>query len=402
MKTIVKMRVGSHLYGTSTPASDVDYKGVYIPDAEQILLQRVKDSMPDPQGKPRVKEFGEKNKAGDVDSEFYSLQRFLSLVAEGQTIGIDMIFAPKEAVVESSPLWDYIVEHRDRLLNKDSAAFVGYCNSQAAKYSVKGERLAAARAAMELFREEWNNRGSQAKVQEVDRERLEALCTEHEWCNLLELPMGRDQKLGWFFEVCGRKISLTTSVKVAFETCERIVNNYGKRAQIAEENTGVDWKALSHAVRVATEAIELMRTGKVTFPLPNREHVLAIKTGQIPYEEVTQEIESLRKEVEKATLESILPEEPDYEFINGLVLREYRKSVMTARWRRVEVDGLPKQPGYYWVRYSWTDGMGETHTLSDIWQLKHGEFWDGENLHRSACHLTHYCPRPDISMPDFE
>jgi predicted nucleotidyltransferase len=34
MKTVVRMRFGSHLYGTSTPESDLDFKSVFLPDAK--------------------------------------------------------------------------------------------------------------------------------------------------------------------------------------------------------------------------------------------------------------------------------------------------------------------------------------------------------------------------------
>lgn len=68
----------------------------------------------------------------------------------------------------------------------------------------------------------------------------------------------------------------------------------------------------------------------MTFPLPNAEHVLAIKTGQVPYEQVNEEIERLRVEVETATLESILPDSPDRQFIDNLVMRYYRLSVLNG------------------------------------------------------------------------
>lgn len=45
MKTVVKIKFGSHLYGTNTPASDLDYKSVHIPDVDDILLQRVQSSI---------------------------------------------------------------------------------------------------------------------------------------------------------------------------------------------------------------------------------------------------------------------------------------------------------------------------------------------------------------------
>ena len=39
LNIVVKMKFGSHLYGTSTPLSDTDYKAVYIPEARDIILQ---------------------------------------------------------------------------------------------------------------------------------------------------------------------------------------------------------------------------------------------------------------------------------------------------------------------------------------------------------------------------
>lgn len=38
MNKLFEMKFGSHLYGTSTPASDVDYKSIYLPTAREIVL----------------------------------------------------------------------------------------------------------------------------------------------------------------------------------------------------------------------------------------------------------------------------------------------------------------------------------------------------------------------------
>ncbi len=96
MRSIVIIKFGSHLYGTATPASDLDFKGVYIPSARDILLQRVKGSV----SQHREKAEKEKNLPGEIDSDTYSLQRFLGLVAEGQTVALDMLFAPSWAMLE--------------------------------------------------------------------------------------------------------------------------------------------------------------------------------------------------------------------------------------------------------------------------------------------------------------
>jgi predicted nucleotidyltransferase len=45
MDILVDMVFGSHLYGTNSETSDRDYKGVFMPTREQILLQRIPHSI---------------------------------------------------------------------------------------------------------------------------------------------------------------------------------------------------------------------------------------------------------------------------------------------------------------------------------------------------------------------
>lgn len=40
MKELVRMKFGSHLYGTATPESDTDIKGVFLPELRDLLLAR--------------------------------------------------------------------------------------------------------------------------------------------------------------------------------------------------------------------------------------------------------------------------------------------------------------------------------------------------------------------------
>jgi hypothetical protein len=38
---ILQMKHGSHLYGTNTPLSDLDIKGIFLPTIEQIFLNNI-------------------------------------------------------------------------------------------------------------------------------------------------------------------------------------------------------------------------------------------------------------------------------------------------------------------------------------------------------------------------
>lgn len=321
MDLIVEMRFGSHLYGTDTPQSDVDLKGVYLPSAEDILLQRVKATVTS----SRPKAPGEKNAPGDVDREAYSLQRYLDLLAEGQTVALDMLFAPDAAMtIQVGALWREIQDNRHRLVSRRASAFVRYCRQQANKYGIKGSRVATVRRALAMLSAAEERLGTTTKLGQMAAELEDFAGTEH--VALVDLPAPGGQSIR-HIEVCGRKMSFTASIKTARDIAERLVKEYGQRALQAERNEGIDWKALSHAVRVGREAIELLTTGRITFPLPYADRIRRIKEGEIAYELVAAEIEGLLGEVETPAAASRLPAAPDQAFIDDLVVRAYRHQI---------------------------------------------------------------------------
>ncbi len=327
MRTIVRIKFGSHLYGTSTPASDLDFKSVFVPAARDILLQRGKDSI----SHQRPKAEGEKNYAGEIDEEAYSLRRYLGLASEGQTVALDVLFAPRWSMpYNPQPEWEEIERNRARLVTRKSAAFLGYCRQQANKYGIKGSRVAAARLALDLLTQRLEALGTTAKLGEIE-DSIRAYSTRNEHMAILDIDGATDvngiRRSVRHWEVCNRKLPFTQTIKSAHEVMRRIVEEYGYRAHQAESNQGVDWKALSHAVRVGRQAIELLCSGIVTFPRPEAAHLIAIKTGQLPYQAVAEEIENLLVEVEETAVLSALPERADALWIDDFVAAVYRREV---------------------------------------------------------------------------
>jgi hypothetical protein len=202
MRNIVTIKFGSHLYGTSTPASDLDYKSVFVPCARDIILQRVKATV----SNQRPKGMGEKNYAGEIDQESHSLQRFLDLAAEGQTVALDVLFSPLDAMVEAPSVeWLEIMANRHRLLTKKAASFVGYVRTQSNKYGIKGSRVAASRAALELLTAAMDENGTTAKL-ELLSEKLGEFIERHEFTSLLSIANPGTGREMMHWEVCGRKM----------------------------------------------------------------------------------------------------------------------------------------------------------------------------------------------------
>lgn len=104
MSTIVKMLFGSHLYGTDTEESDKDYKGIFLPPFEDCVLNKIPKSLnKSTSGKDS------KNTKDDIDEEIFSLQYFIKLACEGQTVAIDMLHAPDEMIIETSDIWKELI-----------------------------------------------------------------------------------------------------------------------------------------------------------------------------------------------------------------------------------------------------------------------------------------------------
>lgn len=322
---LVETVFGSHLYGTDTPQSDRDWKRVEVPPAADILLQRAKPTII---SKTKADDAA-KNTAEDVDVEVWALHQFFKLVGEGQTVAMDTLFAPPWAWVrEPHPLWLEIAANTDRLVSRRASSFLGYCRQQANKYGIKGSRMAAARAASEFFAEVVVGFGTQARVAEVERNmRLDLGGMEHIEFVPRETPSGSTLM---HVSVCGRLVPFTASLKIASETYSKLFSQYGVRARAAERNEGVDWKAMSHAVRVGRQALELLATGRITFPRPEAANLVAVKRGELPYADVAEEIEQLLADVEAAQQTSPLPESADRGFMDEMICRAYREQVLAA------------------------------------------------------------------------
>lgn len=322
---ILKIEFGSKLYGTNTPNSDTDYRSVFIPSVNDILLQKAKNLHTSTNTKNNK---DEKNKSTDIDSEEICLQLFLDDLVKGQSYALDMLFAPESSWVDTGSklwIWRGIIENKDLLIHKNITSFVGYATKQAAKYGLKGSRLSAFREVVDFLKPFDQNK----KLIDI-KDILDKLVYPGDLYSgdgtdlLIKYTTIRGET---HLDVCTRKIPLTAKISVATKLYEGFFNKYGTRAKMAEKNDGVDWKALSHAVRVLTEAIELLNTGNITFPRPDAELILNIKKGALSYLEVEYIIETGIQELKEAYKVSELRIKPDTEFAEELICSVYGEQV---------------------------------------------------------------------------
>jgi predicted nucleotidyltransferase len=317
MNKIIEIKFGSWLYGTNTPDSDLDIKGIYLPTARQIVLGTGKHNI----STSRPKQEFERNNKDDIDQEFFSLKEYLKLLTGGQTVALDILFSPESFHIfkgDRYNIFTKIYENRDKLLSKNVAAFYHYALRQCSKYGIKGSRVRAVKEALE-FISKFDN---YSRLIEFKSE-LDSFVNQNLEHIKYKDILGPQDKLVTHFEVITRKFPLTNTVKNVKDSLTKTYEAYGKRSIEASNNQNVDLKACSHAVRVNFEAKELLLTGFITFPCPERKLLLDIKTGKMPYKEVEVIIEKGLQDLEEAQKISTLRTEPDYQWAEDFVYDVY-------------------------------------------------------------------------------
>lgn len=307
------MKHGSHLYGTNTPESDLDIKGVYLPSIEECILGTVKKQIDLSTNKGHSK-----NTKDDVDEKYYSLQYFLKLAIEGQTEALDMLHAPLEDCEIVTPEWRFLHNHRHLFYTKNLESYVGYCKHQAAKYGIKGSRLSALKDVISCLEDmgDYNATVKGAwdyfKGQFKDNEHVHFYMDE---VNNIEM-----------FEVCGKKFQNTSRLEYILLPLRKMYTNYGERARQAEANEGIDWKAISHAFRAGLQLKEIYETGDLKYPLKDAEFLLKLKQGKYHYknDRIGEKLEELIDDINRLAKKSSYPEEVDKVFFDEVITLIYR------------------------------------------------------------------------------
>lgn len=327
MNTVIKMKAGSIVYGTNIATSDTDYKGIILPSAREILLGSVKDSLVHNTNKS-----DSKNTAEDIDLEYFSLARFLKLVMDGQTVALDMLFTPEQFwVSEPTQLWQKILVNRSCLLSVKMTSFVGYCKAQAQKYGIKGNRLGTLNSLVHFLEGclGWKTLNDYQHQFAFFLGSLNDDAKQH--INVVYIKPTKESAELPHVEICGKKYAFTHTIKYTLNSVIGLRDEYGERAKQASNSEGIDWKALYHAVRVAEEAKELLKTGHITFPRPEKDFLLAIRQGQVSYLDVSKHIEQAIDDIDTLKQGSLLRSEPDTRFVEALIMDTYSEVIFNER-----------------------------------------------------------------------
>ena len=312
---IVFMRFGSHLYGMSTEDSDTDYKGIFLPKREDILLNRIPKAA-SYHSKPSSKDA--KNTSEDIDIEIYSLHYFIDLACKGETVALDMLNAPAFWPDVATPVWRNLQRKRKDFYTTNLKSFIGYARKQAAKYGIKGSRLNEAKNVLDCLAKHMSDSFIIEHHADGHTESRGDLRLADIWAKLPEgehihkIPaMDVHQNLR-IYQVVGKKFQETAKLLYVHKVLKMYYDEYGHRAKLAAENEGIDWKAVSHALRAAMQVCEIFLHGKINYPLRAAPYLLEIKQGKRDYlNEVAPLLEAYIEQANKLAALSDYPKKVD-------------------------------------------------------------------------------------------
>jgi predicted nucleotidyltransferase len=275
-KLLYLTEFGSRLYGTHTANSDRDYLGVFLPSEQSLLLKQSQDFY-SWQTKDNQHQ---KSTSDDVEIKLISIHRFLEDLSKGELQAIDLFYSSNSP----SMIYDQIMDllKIDMILDKTNIKpYIGYCQKQAAKYGIKGSRINQ----LETLLQELET------IHNCCVSMIPTLCYVKD--EILELDGTSLVEINGieYIEIFGKKYQMSSALMSLIDSLLRQLKVYGDRAHQARNNQNIDWKALSHAVRVIYQYKELERTKTIRFPLECAPLLKSIKAGELPFQEVSELIE---------------------------------------------------------------------------------------------------------------
>lgn len=349
---------GSHLYGLNTENSDLDFRGVYIPALDDIILHKDKDEI-NTELEIKITPGSEMDEDGDiifnpgfiekkkVDVKIFSLQKFIQLCSKADTNALDLLFSvglgvngeigvqPEQETYANFHGWQImwkLLYNRNKLINTDRLESpITYAFKQATKYSIKGERR---QVMLDLLKDVNTYLFLDTTPADVPLSRFitdfiyqdgtpvinQYIDGKHVKINEL-LNKGKLEK---YLYVCGVEHQFNLELKRFAKRLEEKINKEYTSQRTIDASDGNDWKALSHAIRVLLEIKELLDTGNIQFPLKDKDFLLDIKLGKVEREYIdnffNQELSNILERVQKNELNW----KYDEDFWNEFILKEIK------------------------------------------------------------------------------
>jgi predicted nucleotidyltransferase len=339
---ILKVKSGSHLYGTETETSDEDYIGIFIPDEEYILglkhIDQVDLSI-------KSKDESGRNTSQAVDFTAYALSKFVKLALQNNPNILEMLYINPEDTEHIDEYGRSLLSIRDSFLSEKLVGrFYRYAVSQKHKMFLRSVNYQSLNHALDflecldgnMLMVELNNKQTLEKIQteqpnitvRFNKQNLPiALYLKDSPKPFMSIRYGKASDTPKFYDVGDISIQANHYVKKAKNYIKNRLKRFSHRGKNIIAKYNYDTKFAYHLIRLLLECEEFIDTGKVEFPLSYAGYLKEIKLGEYSYEQLVAESETIERRIKTKTSGKnlILRKLPDFNFINDFIVKLYRK-----------------------------------------------------------------------------
>jgi len=316
---------GSKLYGTNTPTSDTDIKGIFIPSKRSLILKKDPGSITLDTNKTNIK-----NTSKDVDCTIHNIYNFFNQLKKSETGAVDILFSmwSNDTIVYANEKFLKVMKENYKIfLNRNMKSFIGYALGQTKKFGIKGRRYDELDDFIKKFYV-WSDKYLEQKLDDGrgSWENLKGWVNagNYKYIEFLMAPGPKTsgaQKDIEYIAVLGKMFPRTVKIGYMYERISKLYEQFGNRTKtIAATVSKTDFKALSHSLRIALEVKELLETGFIKFPLKDAKKLREIKEGKYDFEEIVNEVEKTLTLVDEMLLTSEFPKNADSKKIEKLYL----------------------------------------------------------------------------------
>ncbi|HUR26759.1 MAG TPA: nucleotidyltransferase domain-containing protein, partial [Planctomycetota bacterium] len=284
---------GSRAYGLASATSDVDKKGVFVPDARVLHGFTPGPEQVEPE-KERV---------------LYDVRKFFALAEACNPTVIEILFTDPADHVSVTEEGRLLLEARGMFLSRRARdSFGRYAFSQLKRIRTH-RRWLLEPPAKKPERKDFGLPESEPLIPKEQRGAAEAML-EKGTIAALDIPPN-------FLDALAREKQFAAAFTEWEQYQSWLKNRNPDRAEL-ERKFGYDAKHASHLIRLLRMAAEILERGEVIVKRPDAEELRAVRAGALSYDALVAEAERMEARLDGLAKASALPERPDHDALDAL------------------------------------------------------------------------------------
>ena len=279
---------GSIAYGTNNENSDIDIRGFYLEDKNEFLtLNEIQEIYTD----------------NNTDTILYSFKKFIKLLINCNPNIIELLGTNQEHILYSNHIGNLLKQNYNLFLSKKAyVTFIGYATSQ----------LRRLENALSI-----DNKNEQI----LESIKSSLLIDSNKFNGEFDIYLDDDNLK---CNINGNNISLKYLISF-IKNLNTTVNNFDKlNYRNNKKDTEHLYKHAMHLIRLYLMGIDILKNQKInTYRKDEHQLLMDIRNGKLTMQEIFNLKNELHKQIHAVYKDCTLPEYPDYDKINKLMLTIY-------------------------------------------------------------------------------